>query len=88
MKVLVFFGGPSEERDVSVGSIKPWVTYLQADPTAEVTVVFIDRELRAYRPARRSTTTPTPAPTSSPSSGPSTSSSTGMIWRTWPGATT
>ncbi len=49
MKVLLFFGGPSEERDVSAGSIKPWVTYLQADPTAELTVVFIDRELRAYR---------------------------------------
>jgi UDP-N-acetylmuramate--alanine ligase len=49
MNVLVFFGGPSEERDVSAGSIKPWVTYLEADPTAEVTVVFIDRELRAYR---------------------------------------
>ena len=48
MKVLVFFGGPSEERDVSAGSIKPWVTYLQADPTAEVTVVFVDRELRPY----------------------------------------
>ena len=49
MKVLLFFGGPSEERDVSVGSIKPWVTYLQADPTAELTVVFIDRSLRAYQ---------------------------------------
>ena len=49
MKVLIFFGGPSEERDVSVGSIKPWVTYLQADPTAELTVVFVDRVLRAYR---------------------------------------
>ena len=49
MKVLLFFGGPSEERDVSAGSIKPWVTYLQADPTAELTVVFVDRELRAFR---------------------------------------
>ena len=49
MKVLLFFGGPSEERDVSVASIKPWVTYLQADPTAELTVVFVDRNLRAYR---------------------------------------
>jgi len=49
MNVLVFFGGPSEERDVSAGSLKPWVTYLQADPTTEVTVVFVDRELRAYR---------------------------------------
>jgi len=49
VKVLLFFGGPSEERNVSAGSIKPWVTYLQADPTAELTVVFIDRELRAYR---------------------------------------
>jgi D-alanine-D-alanine ligase len=49
VKVVVFFGGPSEERDVSAGSIKPWVTYLEADPTAEVTVVFVDRELRAYR---------------------------------------
>ena len=49
VKVLLFFGGPSEERDVSAGSIKPWVTYLQADPTAELTVVFVDRELRAYR---------------------------------------
>jgi len=47
-RVLVVFGGPSEERDVSAGSIKPWVTYLQADPTAEVTVVFVDRELRPY----------------------------------------
>jgi UDP-N-acetylmuramate--alanine ligase len=49
VKVLIFFGGPSEERDVSAGSLKPWVTYLQADPTAEVTVVFVDRALRAYR---------------------------------------
>jgi D-alanine--D-alanine ligase len=49
VKILLFFGGPSEERDVSVGSIKPWVTYLQADPTTELTVVFIDRSLRAYR---------------------------------------
>ena len=49
MKVLLFFGGPSDERDVSAGSIKPWVTYLQAEPTAEVTVVFVDRALRAYR---------------------------------------
>jgi D-alanine--D-alanine ligase len=49
MKVLLFFGGPSEERDVSAGSIKPWVTYLQADPSAELTVVFVDRGLRAYR---------------------------------------
>ncbi len=49
MRVLLFFGGPSEERDVSAGSIKPWVTYLQADPTAELTVVFVDRALRAYR---------------------------------------
>jgi D-alanine--D-alanine ligase len=49
VRVLLFFGGPSEERDVSVGSIKPWVTYLQADPTAELTVVFVDRALRAYR---------------------------------------
>lgn len=49
MKVLLFFGGPSEERDVSAGSIKPWVTYLQADPTAELTVVFVDRELQAFR---------------------------------------
>jgi D-alanine-D-alanine ligase-like ATP-grasp enzyme len=49
VRVLLFFGGPSEERDVSAGSIKPWVTYLQADPTAELTVVFVDRALRAYR---------------------------------------
>jgi UDP-N-acetylmuramate--alanine ligase len=49
VKVLLFFGGPSEERDVSAGSIKPWVTYLEADPTAELTVVFVDRELRPYR---------------------------------------
>jgi len=49
MKVLIFFGGPSEERDVSAGSIKPWVTYLQADPSCEVAVVFIDRQLRPYR---------------------------------------
>ena len=48
MKVLLFFGGPSEERDVSAGSIKPWVTYLQADPDSEVTVVFVDRDLQAY----------------------------------------
>lgn len=49
MKVLLFFGGPSEERDVSAGSMKPWVTYLQADPDSEVTVIFLDRSLRAFR---------------------------------------
>jgi D-alanine-D-alanine ligase-like ATP-grasp enzyme len=48
VRVLVFFGGPSEERDVSAGSIKPWVTYLQADPASEVMVVFVDRDLRPY----------------------------------------
>lgn len=48
MKVVIFFGGPSEERDVSVGSIKPWVTYLQADSKVELTAVFVDRALRPY----------------------------------------
>lgn len=48
MKVVLFFGGPSDERDVSAGSIKPWVTYLEADPSVHLTVVFVDRRRRHY----------------------------------------
>ena len=48
MKVCVLFGGPSDERNISAGSIKPWVTYLQAAREVELTVLFLDREKTPY----------------------------------------
>jgi D-alanine--D-alanine ligase len=49
LDVIIFFGGRSSERDVSLGSIKPWVTYLQADDqVGRLSVVFLDREFEPY----------------------------------------
>ena len=49
MRIAVLFGGPSPERNISAGSIKPWVTFLEADPSVDLAVVFFDRERRPYR---------------------------------------
>ncbi len=49
MKVALCFGGPSDERNISAGSLKPWVTWLGADPGVVVTVVYFDRERQAWR---------------------------------------
>jgi len=49
MKVALCFGGPSDERNISAGSLKPWVTWLGADPGVAVTVVYFDRERQAWR---------------------------------------
>ncbi|MFG0316769.1 MAG: hypothetical protein ACF8XB_05810, partial [Planctomycetota bacterium JB042] len=47
--VTLVFGGPSRERDISAGSLKPWVTYLSDEPGVSLTVVFVDPDLRAWR---------------------------------------
>lgn len=49
MKVALCFGGPSDERNISAGSLKPWVTWLGADPDVSVEVVYFDRERQAWR---------------------------------------
>ena len=48
MRIAVLFGGPSPERNISAGSIKPWVTFLEAASNVELAVVFFDRERRPY----------------------------------------
>lgn len=53
LRVCILFGGPSDERNISAGSIKPWVTYLAARPGVALSVVFLDRDLRAHRLAPR-----------------------------------
>jgi D-alanine-D-alanine ligase len=47
-KICLCFGGPSEERNISAGSLKPWVTWLQAEDGVELTVLFFDRRRRAW----------------------------------------
>jgi D-alanine-D-alanine ligase len=49
MKVALCFGGPSDERNISAGSLKPWVTWLGADPRVELSTVFFDRARGAWR---------------------------------------
>jgi D-alanine--D-alanine ligase len=49
VKVLLVFGGPSAERNISAGSIKPWVTYLAQDERVELDVVFLARDTTPYR---------------------------------------
>lgn len=48
-RVCLLFGGPSDERNISAGSLKPWVTYLASDPGIELDVVFFDRAKTAWR---------------------------------------
>lgn len=48
-KICLCFGGPSDERNISAGSIKPWVTWLQATAGLELTVLFFDRATRPWR---------------------------------------
>jgi D-alanine--D-alanine ligase len=48
-KICLCFGGPSEERNISAGSLKPWVTWLGAEDAVELTVLFFDRERDAWR---------------------------------------
>lgn len=47
-RIALLFGGPSDERDISAGSIKPWVTYLRHQPGVALTVVFVDRARRGF----------------------------------------
>lgn len=47
-RIALLFGGPSDERDISAGSIKPWVTYLRHQPGVALTLVFVDRERRGH----------------------------------------
>jgi len=49
MNVCLCFGGPSDERNISAGSIKPWVTWLAGEPSVDLSIVFFDREVRAWR---------------------------------------
>jgi len=44
MRIALFFGGPSDERNISAGSIKPWILWLATDPRVRLSVVFFDRE--------------------------------------------
>lgn len=53
LQVVLLFGGPSGERDISAGSLKPWVTYLAEDARFELTVVFLGLDLTAFRLPRR-----------------------------------
>lgn len=48
-KICLCFGGPSEERNISAGSLKPWVTWLAAEAAVELTVLFFDRQREAWR---------------------------------------
>ena len=49
MKICLCFGGPSDERNISAGSLKPWVSWLGGAPDVELEVVFFDRERRGWR---------------------------------------
>ncbi len=48
VKICLCFGGPSEERNISAGSLKPWVTWLAVEPEVELSVLFFDRTERAW----------------------------------------
>ena len=52
-RCCILFGGPSAERNISAGSIKPWLTYLADEDGVELTVLFVDREERAFLLPRR-----------------------------------
>lgn len=49
MNVCLCFGGPSDERNISAGSIKPWITWLAGERSVPLSIVFFDREVRAWR---------------------------------------
>ncbi len=53
MRIAIFFGGPSDERNISAGSIKPWVTHLEERSDVQLDVVFFDRQLHAFQLPRR-----------------------------------
>lgn len=48
-KICLAFGGPSDERNISAGSLKPWVSWLAAAPEVSLEVLFFDRTRRAWR---------------------------------------
>jgi D-alanine--D-alanine ligase len=48
MRICLCFGGPSDERNISAGSLKPWVTWLSAEPSVELSVLFFDRRADAW----------------------------------------
>lgn len=52
-RCCILFGGPSAERNISAGSIKPWLNYLADEDDVDLTVIFIDREERAFVLPRR-----------------------------------
>lgn len=53
MRIALFFGGPSDERNISAGSIKPWVLALEAAPSVRLSVVFFDRRREGWLLPRR-----------------------------------
>lgn len=46
LRCCLVFGGASGERDISAGSIKPWITTLAGRPDVSLTVVFLDPQGR------------------------------------------
>jgi D-alanine--D-alanine ligase len=46
LRCCIVFGGSADERDISAGSIKPWITTLGSHADVELTVVFLDRDGR------------------------------------------
>ena len=44
LRCCIVFGGSSGERDISAGSIKPWITTLAGHPHVSLTVLFLDRD--------------------------------------------
>ena len=49
MKICLCFGGPSDERNISAGSLKPWVSWLGGAPEVQLEVVYFDRQRRGWR---------------------------------------
>jgi len=47
-RIALCFGGPSDERNISAGSLKPWVSWLGGDASVELAVLFFDREERPW----------------------------------------
>jgi D-alanine--D-alanine ligase len=49
MKICLCFGGPSDERNISAGSLKPWLSWLAAAPEVALEVLYFDRHSQAWR---------------------------------------
>lgn len=49
MKICLCFGGPSDERNISAGSLKPWVSWLGGASEVQLEVVYFDRRRQGWR---------------------------------------